>query len=330
MQYFKSIKTNSTDCNFPIFRFKNVYLDVQACAILNVVIIVFGLSIFSCTRNSSESKETGQFQQQAKTPALVKTANCELKVFEQFIRSTGKIRPSLEHKILAPIDGQIKVCLAKDGFHVRQGQSLISYYTDELNFRLKRAKTNFFKSKLDFESNLLGYNSSRKMPDSVMQLLKASSGLTQAELDLEEIQFELGKANIKSPFSGRVRSVKVQKDWKVKSGDELFTIFSNNDLYTEVSILETDISRIKISTTADIMPISTPGKIYRAKVFEINPHVDENGMVLVKLKLMETEGLLPGMNANTIIHVEDRTALIVPREAVVTRSGRAVVFTVEK
>jgi hypothetical protein len=64
-------------------------------------------------------------------------------------------------------------------------------------------------------------------------------------------------------------------------------------------------------------------------VTAINPKVDENGLVQVSLTLTSSKNLLPGMNARAIIRAPQSNSLVVPKDAVVFRSGRAVVFTIE-
>ena len=65
------------------------------------------------------------------------------------------------------------------------------------------------------------------------------------------------------------------------------------------------------------------------RVMAINPKVDENGLVQVTLTLKSSKNLLPGMNARAIIRAPQRNSLVVPKDAVVYRSGRAVIFTIE-
>ena len=53
-------------------------------------------------------------------------------------------------------------------------------------------------------------------------------------------------------------------------------------------------------------------------------------MVQVTLKLSKGGSLLPGMNARAVLRAPQSNSLVVPKEAVVYRSGRPVVFTIDK
>jgi membrane fusion protein (multidrug efflux system) len=294
---------------------------------ISFILLLVALTNISCTHNAAKEKEQ-PFLRNIETPTEVKTIHCSRRPFDYVIHSTGKVKPLFEQRISSAIEGKIKLCAVENGAVAKVDQVLITYFADALDLRLQRARTNLYKARLEFESQMMGYNSNN-LTDTVLQMLRASSGLTHSELELKEAQLELAKATIRSPFDGRISNLKVQQGWQVKPGDELFTIYSDRDLYAEVKILETDIGLINPNYIADVVPVSNSRKTYKSKVFEINPRVDENGMVAIRLRLLNFNGLLPGMNVNATIHIPDHQALVVPREAVVLRSSKAVVFTIE-
>ena len=63
------------------------------------------------------------------------------------------------------------------------------------------------------------------------------------------------------------------------------------------------------------------------RITEINPWVDEHGMVQVKAAVEGTDRLFGGMNVQVSVHRSLGKQLVVPKEAVVLRSGKQVVFT---
>ena len=94
-------------------------------------------------------------------------------------------------------------------------------------------------------------------------------------------------------------------------------------------MLESDIAMISLNQKAEIYPISNTSTALEGRVTGINPKVDENGLVQVAIRLTSSQNLLPGMNARAIIRAPQSNSLVVPKDAVVYRSGRAVVFTIE-
>ena len=234
---------------------------------------------------------------------------------------------------MAASNGLIDICLARNNLSFPKDKLIIQLDTKDLQIGVKRIEESIFNSETNYKSDLLSQESLLKgkrhgVIDTVYRKLKGNNGLSSAELDLKLVKLDLAKSTITAPFSGTLVNVKVQKGMYVKNGDELFTTFSQDELYLQAKILETDISLIRMGQTAYVTPISSVTR-YKATVYEINPMVDDHGMISIKLKLIDTRGLIPGMNASTSILIPQQRVLSVPKEAIVNRSNRQVVFTYE-
>ncbi len=67
---------------------------------------------------------------------------------------------------------------------------------------------------------------------------------------------------------------------------------------------------------------------YKGTITEINPLIDENGMVTIKaLVSNKDKKLVDGMNVKVFIRDKVPECLIVPKEAVVLRNNRQAIFT---
>jgi RND family efflux transporter MFP subunit len=81
---------------------------------------------------------------------------------------------------------------------------------------------------------------------------------------------------------------------------------------------------------AKVKSLAYTERNYVGKVSEINPVVNEQGLVLVKIKIQNPDAyLLEGMNAQVIIEKNLQNQVVIPKEAVVERSGKKVVFVYE-
>jgi len=170
---------------------------------------------------------------------------------------------------------------------------------------------------------------SQQEGEEVRKKLRAASGLAGIELEIKELDYEKQQALIRAPVSGVLSDVKVQAGMRIKTGQELFRIYSAQDLYAEIKVLESDLGLLRTGQSANVNPLAMPDKNYAATLSEINPSIDVNGMVLVRLKIARPAGLLPGMNLEASINVPQKRAVVVPKSAVVQRGGRPVVFTYE-
>ncbi|WP_304518229.1 efflux RND transporter periplasmic adaptor subunit, partial [Cecembia rubra] len=137
------------------------------------------------------------------------------------------------------------------------------------------------------------------------------------------------KSTIKAPISGRIADLKVRTGSLINAGDELFEIINTGQLELKVKVLESDINLISLGQKAEIYPVGGSFPDLTGTVRSINPKVDENGLVQVSILVSAAKGLLPGMNARAIIRAPQNNSLVVPKEALVYRSNRPVVFTIE-
>ena len=303
---------------------------------ISLVYVLATILLFSC-RQSAPLAEDGPVKSAAATesePNTVQTYTTKLLTFDYLVQSTGKVKAISEQKVLAENNGLITVCNLRNNKQAGNGSTVLTLDTKATLLKIDKANERIYNSRLNYQSDLLSQesllkNKSKGIRDSVYRKLKANSGLSDAESELKDLNYELSKAIVKAPFTGTLAGVKVQNGQYIRAGDELFTIYTGNDLYLETKILETDIGSIKIGQSANVIPVSGASS-YKAVVEEINPMVDENGLVSVKLKILQAGGLLPGMNATATIMEPEQKCLIIPKQAVVMRSGKPVVFTLEE
>ncbi len=293
--------------------------------------------LISCA-DTSAKPEIGTTSDGGMSITQVIIALAEKKDFEFLIQSNGKIRATYEQFLSSETGGKVIICNGKTGKRVSAGEVILKFETTSNQYRLQKAKLTQFNSQKEYESELLGYENllkgkAKEDADTIRQKLRISSGLAGAEQEVQEANYELSKAVIKAPFAGILADVKVHQGQQIKTGEELFRIYDPYNLLLEVKVLEADISLLKIGTPAELSPVSDPELKYKANVYEINPYVDANGMVTTKLKIKNSDpqvhSLFPGMNCIATIKVPVSKTLTVPKEAVVIRRGKAVVFTME-
>jgi len=196
-----------------------------------------------------------------------------------------------------------------------------------------------FNSELDFESQLIGYKNlmnkqNKEESDKIKKKLEISSGLSTAEIDIYDINEKIRLSSVTAKFGCIVSDLKVKTGDFVTKGQELFRIYDPGNLRLEIKILESDIENLRIGENAVIRPIGNQINEYKAVISEINPTVDDNGLVIVRLKILRPikndRRLFPGMNCNALIYSPTVSTILIPREAIVYRSSKPVVFSIEK
>jgi membrane fusion protein, multidrug efflux system len=268
----------------------------------------------------------------AATP--VRIAKAEKRTFDYLINASGKIEAAEQVKIIAERPGYLIELTVKEGDFVEKGKILARLDQTESLLNLEKANIELKNAVATYRSEILSFESIMNSGDEeriaqVQEQLKAKIGLFSAEIGVKEAQMDLDKTVIKSPISGRIADLKTKPGSLVKSGDEMLEVINTAALELKVKVLESDINLISLGQKAEILPVGG-GEGISGSVRSINPKVDENGLVQVNILINGGKGLLPGMNARAIIRAPQNNSIVVPKEALVYRSQRPVVFTIEK
>ena len=293
------------------------------------------LVLFSCSEAKQDSQEIPSETFRNEVSATeVRVAQAERKSFDYLINATGKLEALSEVKALVEREGYLEKVQVLEGQLVQKGQIIATLDRREAEFALEKAKINLIKAQSELEVLKVQFQLALESKDpqvvkTVQERIRVNSGLSLAEVELKEAELNLARCEVRAPVSGRIANIQFKEGSLVTKNAEFAEILSTDQLLLRVKVLESDVPLISSSQKAEIYPISDPQNALQGTVLAINPKVDENGLVEVTLRLASSRNLLPGMNARAIIRAPQSNSLVVPKDAVVFRSGRAVVFTVE-
>jgi len=304
----------------------------------NSTLILFGFLIvlFSACKEDKEKVEeapTESFRNEVGATE-VNIATAERKSFDYLIQAPGKLEAGAE--VLAVIEqaGYLLEVNVREGQFVKKGDVIAKLDPTEPEFRLEKAKISLRNANAVYESDKLGFETlfasdNTEQKEVVDEQLKAKSGVFLAQVELREAQMSFDRSIVRAPISGQVADLKYKAGSLVGSNEVLCQILGTSQFILKVKVLESDISLISINQKAEVYPISNTQTALEGRVTGINPKVDESGLVQVSITLAANKNLLPGMNARAIIRAPQNNSLVVPKDALVYRSGRAVVFTIE-
>jgi len=292
--------------------------------------------VFSCKEEKSASQDQPLESFRGEVAATpVRIAKAERKTFDYLINASGKVEAVDQIMVVAERSGYLDELTVKEGDYVERGKILARMDQTESLIKLEKARIGLKNAKVAYQSE--AFNFPTILNDSIdarrreiEDFLMVKSGQYAAEIELKEAELDLEKTIIKAPTSGRVADMNVKRGSMVNAGDELFEIINTNQLELKVKVLESDINLISLGQKAEIFPVGGSAEGISGSVKSINPKVDENGLVQVGILIAQAKGLLPGMNARAIIRAPQNNSIVVPKEALVYRSQRPVVFTIEK
>lgn len=164
------------------------------------------------------------------------------------------------------------------------------------------------------------------------QVQSAADSLLNAQLSMSDTEKQMENYTITSPISGTV----IQKN--VKAGDTvgtdtassetLCTIYDLSYLVMVINVDELQVSDVSVGQSVQVTADAVPDKTYTGTVTRVSMKGSSNGGTTtypVTVRIDETEGLRPGMNANAeIVIAEAGNALAVPNAAIV-RGGYVLV-----
>ena len=164
--------------------------------------------------------------------------------------------------------------------------------------------------------------------DLTESIQSASETLRSAEISLQNLQDTMANYTVTSPISGTI----IEKDAKVgdavKSGDTLCVIYDLRYLEMVINVDELQISSLTVGQKVQITADAVQDKNYVGTVTRVSMKGTSNGGTTtypVTIRIDETDGLRPGMNANAeIVVAEAANALTVPNAAIV-RGGYVLV-----
>ena len=160
--------------------------------------------------------------------------------------------------------------------------------------------------------------------DLTESIQSASESLRSAEISMQNLQDAMNNYTITAPISGTI----IEKDAKVgdavKTGDTLCIVYDLSYLEMSINVDELQISSISVGQQVQITADAVPDKTYVGTVTRVSMKGKSDGGTTtypVSIRIDDTDGLRPGMNANAeIVVAEAKNALVVPNAAVVRGS----------
>lgn len=160
------------------------------------------------------------------------------------------------------------------------------------------------------------------------------SGLTAARQELERARMNLEWTEIRAPFAGYVANCDLTPGMQVQAGKVVALLIDLKTLLVDVEVLESEAGRVQSGQSVTARVVALPDQTLNGVVRQVNPIVDSKTRTMrVTIELsdgVKAPMLKPGMYA--IVEIATRVLkdrLLVPREALLVRDQRNLVFRTE-
>ena len=251
---------------------------------------------------------------------------------------TGKLRARREVVIRSEVGGVVTQA-PMEGKYYAASEPLVQLDLAALDIAERKAIVDLERARYEERDRLLRLGTNLHPSDSarITDLARANihiqSGIPEAEMALEEIQYRKSLCSITAPFDGHIADVVVQTGDLITPGQQIGALIDGGSLEVEFSLLEQELGDLERGTTIYIMPVANSARRIPAKIDIINPRVDDGGLLRVRAGLSDqrnTTKLFAGMNVTVALESKAPEAVVVPKSAVVTRSGRSLVFVYDQ
>lgn len=304
---------------------------------INIGICALTMLLYGCSNDSStrENEDEADARIEASSNiAEVTVMELEPKMFTHEIVSNGKVGAGEYVDLRFATSGAVIADISvKNGQRVSKGQTIATLDKFKLENAERTAVNNLERARLDLADALIGQGydpeKPQTIPDEVMRLARLRSGVAQAEVQLSEDRKALEEATLRAPFDGTIANL-FQKAGNQPDGTQPFCrVIASSGMEIDFPVLESELPLIHHGDAVQVTPY-TSDATYQGRISAINPIVEEDGMVKVRATVAGGHGLFTGMNVKISVKRELEKALVVPKSAVVLRSGgRPVIFTLE-
>ena len=257
---------------------------------------------------------------------VVESTLARLQPLSEQIEAVGSLRSRQGTMVRAEVGGRVTQINFRDGQRIRRGQLLV-----QLDDRLQRAQVQQAQAELS-----IAQANHKRNSELVAQGFISQRGVDEsaAAVQVAQARAELARATaarlrVLAPFDGVAGLRNISVGDYLKEGDAIVNLEDMNAMFVDFRLPERLQARVRPGQTARVQVEALPGTAFAAVVQAVDPQIDANGRSLnvrgcIDNRLLQ---LRPGMFARVNTRLgDDRQALMIPEEAVVSQGGRQSVI----
>ncbi|HSD15093.1 MAG TPA: efflux RND transporter periplasmic adaptor subunit [Flavobacterium sp.] len=300
----------------------------------NVCLILISIQLFIACKHSDKVIPENQDTNSKNADFYVSTQTSKTG-FRKQIYSNGKVEALQKADLRFNGSEQLAKIFVRNGQTVNKGTVLGHLKNDLLKIMLQKAEIEFSKVENKFleEKIIFGFGKvqNTEIPENILKTIYFKTGYLEAKNNLDNARYQYDQTFLKAPFSGTVANLTFKESNYISAQDTFCTLISHNNLEVVFQVMENEIKNIAINQSITIIPFVNNSKTHKGIITEINPMISKEGLVRIKAKInSDAKSLLDGMNVKIMINNANQDILAVPKEALVLRSDKPVIFTANK
>jgi len=271
----------------------------------------------------------GEPIQRASTEVAYMTASKSSFISKVFLQ--GNVEAREKTRLRSELGGVIRSLAIVDGDAINKGTVILNLDDRELNYQLAQNQLDLTDAVFKKRERLIMDGGEADDDLSVtpekLKIIHTVSGYDKAQQAIQYTKFLIDRLTLVAPLDGIIADVKVNQFDMINPGEEICTIINPSSYEARFLVVEDLALSMKKGQAISIHPINDPSKRVKAKVDVINPVVNANGLVEIRAKLSNHRyRFFENMNIRVILEQSIPHVIVVPKEALVKRSGKDVVF----
>lgn len=283
----------------------------------------------SCKSGTAENLEEMARRSSRPEAVVVKTLKLEPSTFYHELISNGRVQSSVKAVVPFKVNGIISELNIRNGQRVRKGDLLAIIEDFEYKSKLHQAKQALEKAEINFKDDLMSsyyVTDTSDLSQEKIRMARIRSGLNDALTALSVAEYNYSNTRIHAPISGIIANLDAMQWNPSQNYNSLCLIIFDEMMEAEFPVIESEYGFIDKGMPVGIIPFVNDSTILQGNITQINPQVDESGMVRVKARFRNNGRLIDGMNVKVVIRKPVTDCLVVPKEALVIRQGKDVIF----
>jgi membrane fusion protein, multidrug efflux system len=257
----------------------------------------------------------------------VSTETVKDTIFRHYTRVQGDVATRENIIIYPEFSGVLTRVHVKEGDRVSRGALLatiddggLSSQLSQLEAQATLAKTTFERQQRLWEQNI----------GSEIQFLEAQTAYQSAQNAVDQLRSQLGKTNVRAPFSGVIDEVISDEGQVVSPGqNQLFRLVNLQNMYVQASVPETYLNQIQEGSGV-IVEIPAINKQYEGKVRQVGNFINPNNRTFqIEVSLPNDDGSIKP-NLIATVKLNDYTsenAMVIPESAIQKNSlGESLIY----
>ena len=253
-------------------------------------------------------------------PVTIAASTAQQEVWDQTLSAVGTIQAVRGVELTSEASGEITQILFDSGDQVVAGQRLVV-----LNDEVEQASRANQIANVELASLLFERDSALILQKSIPQSQydRSRADVQRARAQLLETEARLANKTIAAPFAGTMGIRRVDTGDYLSPGTVIATLQDSSELEIDFTVPARFSPQLKPGLSVAVAVDAYPEQKFTATVTAVDARVDPNTRnVLLRAKLDEVEGLIPGMFAVLEVDLGNQQQVVTIPETAMTYSLR--------